>query len=76
MNYIMLALTVFFIFVAPLWLILHYRSKKQTSKDFSAEDQQQLQALLTRSEELQKRITSLEKILDAKAPHWRDHEQF
>mgnify|MGYP001290755758 CR=1 FL=1 len=72
MNYIMLALSVFFIFVAPLWLVLHYRSQKQTSKGFSDTDQEQLQALLKRTEQLQKRITSLEEILDAEAPQWRE----
>ena len=72
MNYIMLALSVFFIFVAPLWLVLYYRSQKQTSKEFSDKDQEQLQALLTRTEQLQKRITSLEEILDTEAPQWRE----
>ena len=72
MNYIMLALSVFLIFVAPLWLILHYRSQKQISKEFSDKDQEQLQALLQRTEALQKRIISLEEILDAQAPQWRE----
>ena len=72
MNYIMLALSVFFIFVAPLWLILHYRSQKQISKEFSDKDQEQLQALLQRTEALQKRIISLEEILDSEAPQWRE----
>ncbi len=72
MDYIVLPLSVFFIFVAPLWLILHYRSRKQTSKGLSAKDQEQLQALLKRTEQMQKRIVSLEKILDAEAPQWRE----
>ena len=71
MDYIVLPLSVFFIFVAPLWLILHYRSNKQTSKGLSGEDQERLQALLKRTEQMQKRIVSLEKILDAEAPQWR-----
>jgi phage shock protein B len=72
MSYIMLPLSAFFIFVAPLWLILHYRSQKQISKEFSDKDQEQLQALLDRTEQLQKRITSLEEILDSEAPKWRE----
>ena len=71
MNYIMLPLSVFLIFVAPLWLILHYRSQKQIGKEFSDKDQEQLQTLLQRTEALQKRIISLEEILDAEAPRWR-----
>ena len=72
MNYIAVPLSVFFIFVAPLWLFLHYRSKKQTSKGLSVADQERLQTLIKRTEEMQKRITSLESILDNEAPHWRE----
>lgn len=71
MNYIVVPLSIFFIFVAPLWLILHYRSQRQANKGLSEKDQEQLQALVTRSEQLQKRIISLEKILDASSPGWR-----
>jgi len=62
---------VFLIIVAPLWLILHYRSQRQTNKGLSSEDQQRLQALVTRTEQMQERIISLEQILDAEAPQWR-----
>lgn len=72
MDYIAVPLSIFLIFVAPLWLFLHYRSKKHTSKGLSAKDQKQLQALLTRSEEMQKRIVSLEGVLDSEAPQWRN----
>jgi len=71
MNYIALPLSLFLIFVAPLWLILYYRSQKQNNKGLSAQDQEALQRLLTRTEQMQKRIISLEKILDAQAPQWR-----
>ncbi|WP_372882464.1 envelope stress response membrane protein PspB [Psychromonas sp.] len=72
MSYIAVPLSVFFVFVAPLWLFLHYRSKKQTGKGLSAADQERLQALVKRTEEMQKRIASLESILDSEAPHWRE----
>jgi phage shock protein B len=62
---------VFLIVVAPLWLILHYRSQRQTSKGLSANDQQRLDDLLRRTEQLRERIISLEQILDAQAPQWR-----
>ena len=71
MNYIILPLSVFFIFVAPLWLILYYRSQKQINKEFSDKDQEQLQILLSRTEQLQNCIVSLEEILDKEAPQWR-----
>ena len=36
---ILAPLIIFLIFVAPIWLILHYRSKKQVSQGLSAEEQ-------------------------------------
>lgn len=71
MNYIAIPLSIFFIFVAPLWLFLYYRGKKQTVKGLSSIDQERLQALVKRTEELQQRVVSLEAILDKEAPQWR-----
>ena len=71
MDYIVLPLSVFFIFVAPLWLILHYRSKKHASEGLSGDDQQKLQELVARAEQMQERIVTLERILDAEVPQWR-----
>ncbi|WP_435237510.1 envelope stress response membrane protein PspB [Psychromonas sp. PT13] len=71
MSYITIPLIIFILFVAPLWLILHYRSRKHITKSLTEEDQQQLDKLLTRTEQLQHRIVSLEEILDAEVPQWR-----
>ncbi|HAS61569.1 MAG TPA: envelope stress response membrane protein PspB [Vibrio sp.] len=64
-------LIVFLIFVAPLWLLLHYRSKRKTSSGLSQEDYQRLQTLSERAESMQKRVDTLERILDAESPNWR-----
>ena len=64
-------LIVFLIFVAPLWLILHYRSKRKTSSGLSQEDFQRLEKLSEKSESMQKRVDTLERILDAESPTWR-----
>ena len=66
-------LIVFLIFVAPLWLILHYRSKKKTSSGLSQDDYQRLQVLSAQAETMQKRVDTLERILDAESPTWRRH---
>lgn len=71
MSYMTIPLVIFFIFVAPLWLVLHYRSRKNITKSLSQADQQQLDKLLTRTEQLQQRIVSLEEILDTEVPQWR-----
>ncbi|MCG9596858.1 envelope stress response membrane protein PspB [Vibrio sp. Isolate25] len=64
-------LIVFLIFVAPLWLILHYRSKKKTASGLSEDDFQRLQTLSEKAEQMQKRVDTLERILDAETPNWR-----
>lgn len=65
-------LAVFFIFVAPLWLFLHYRSKGKTAQGLSQEDAQLLKSMTERAETMQRRVETLEKILDAESPNWRD----
>ena len=60
------------IFVAPIWLILHYRSKKQVNQGLSAEEQASLQSLAEQAEKMSDRIQTLEAILDSEAPEWRN----
>lgn len=64
-------LIVFLIFVAPLWLILHYRSKKKTAGGLSEDDFLRLQQLSERAEQMQQRVETLERILDSESPEWR-----
>ncbi|WP_114785579.1 envelope stress response membrane protein PspB [Vibrio tetraodonis] len=64
-------LIVFLIFVAPLWLILHYRSKKKTAGGLSEDDFNRLQTLSEKAEQMQKRVDTLERILDTETPNWR-----
>ncbi|MCM0147228.1 envelope stress response membrane protein PspB [Photobacterium galatheae] len=71
MGFIIGPLIVFLVFVAPLWLILHYRSKRHIAQGLSGEEASKLQSLVERADQMQQRIITLEKILDAEAPHWR-----
>ncbi|EAS64210.1 envelope stress response membrane protein PspB [Photobacterium angustum] len=71
MGFISVPLVVFMIIVAPLWLILHYRSKRQAGEGLSGEDQKKLETLVARAEDMQERIVTLERILDAEVPRWR-----
>ncbi|MBN3493023.1 envelope stress response membrane protein PspB [Vibrio neptunius] len=64
-------LIVFLIFVAPLWLLLHYRSKKKTAGGLSEDDFQRLQTLSEKADQMQKRVNTLEHILDEETPNWR-----
>ena len=69
---ILAPLIIFLIFVAPIWLILHYRSKKQVNQGLMAEDQIALQELAGKAEMMADRIKTLEAILDSEAPEWRN----
>lgn len=62
----------FLIFVAPIWLILHYRSKKQVNQGLSNEEYLRLQDLANKAEQMSERIKTLEAILDTETPQWRD----
>lgn len=65
-------LIVFLIFVAPLWLLLHYRSKRKVAHGLSNEELEQLKMLAERAESVQQRVKTLEKILDVESPNWRN----
>ncbi|EOX4440453.1 envelope stress response membrane protein PspB [Vibrio alginolyticus] len=62
---------VFLIFVVPLWLFLHYRSKRKTDSALSSQDLERLQVLSAKAEAMQSRVDTLERILDAESPTWR-----
>jgi phage shock protein B len=62
----------FLIFVAPLWLFLHYRSKRQVSQGLTDEEYKELTAMGQQAESMGQRIATLESILDHEAPQWRN----
>lgn len=62
---------IFMLLVAPIWLILHYRSKKQVSQGLSEDEYRRLNELAESAEQMADRINTLEAILDAEAPEWR-----
>ncbi|MBU1309076.1 envelope stress response membrane protein PspB [Rheinheimera muenzenbergensis] len=61
----------FMIFVAPIWVIMHYRSKNKMGQGLSDQELTQLNDLAQRAEKMADRIKTLEAILDAESPNWR-----
>ncbi|MBU2114281.1 MAG: envelope stress response membrane protein PspB [Gammaproteobacteria bacterium] len=61
----------FMIFVAPIWVIMHYRSKSKMGQGLSDQELAQLNDLAHRAEKMADRIKTLEAILDAESPKWR-----
>jgi phage shock protein B len=70
-DVIIVPFVMFTIFVAPLWLILHYRSKKQVSQGLSEHEHRQLLELAQKAEKMADRVETLEALLDQEAPQWR-----
>ena len=68
---IFVPMVLFMIFVAPIWIIMHYRSINRSSRSLSDEDRQSLELMLATVDKLNDRIGSLESILDADHPSWR-----
>ncbi|MGG2142190.1 envelope stress response membrane protein PspB [Symbiopectobacterium sp. RP] len=74
--FLAIPLTIFMLFVAPIWLWLHYSQRKQhdAAQGEASWGQSDLQRLTTLSQEakqMRERIQALEEILDAEHPHWR-----
>ncbi|WP_133406449.1 envelope stress response membrane protein PspB [Parashewanella tropica] len=68
-------LILFMIFVAPIWIIMHYRSKKQINQGLSEEEYKTLNQLIAQADRMAHRIETLEKILDVESPEWRNKHE-
>ena len=64
-------IVIFLVVVAPIWLVLHYRSKRQLSQGLSEEEYAQLAELSELADKMTDRIKTLEAILDVETPEWR-----
>ncbi|QQX78843.1 envelope stress response membrane protein PspB [Shewanella sp. KX20019] len=74
MDILIAPIIIFMIIVAPIWLILHYRSKRQVSQGLTDEEFGQLNELITKADKMSQRIETLEAILDSEAPQWRGRD--
>jgi phage shock protein B len=61
----------FMVIVAPLWIIMHYRSKKQKESGISEEEHSRLKELTNIASSMMDRVETLESILDHETPNWR-----
>jgi phage shock protein B len=61
----------FCVVVAPLWIIMHYRSVNRSSRSLNREDQERIEQMLVSVDRLSERIETLESILDTDHGGWR-----
>ncbi|HFT7496481.1 TPA: envelope stress response membrane protein PspB [Enterobacter ludwigii] len=69
--FLAIPLTIFVLFVLPIWLWLHY-SNRSSRGELSQSEQQRLVQLTEQANNMRERIQALEDILDAEHPNWRD----
>lgn len=61
----------FMVIVAPMWITMHYRSVNRSTRSLNLEDRESLEHMLETVDKLTDRIATLESILDADHPQWR-----
>lgn len=64
----------FMVVVAPIWIVLHYRSLNRSSRGLNEEDRENVEQILVTVDRLTERIKALESILDSEHGDWRDQE--
>ena len=62
---------VFFMPVAFVWILMHYRAQRHRTDHLSADEQAAIETLTRVAERLEERVATLEKILDVEVPRWR-----
>lgn len=61
------------IFSTPIiWIMMHYKYRGRQTSGFTEEESRQLHELLAIADTMAERIKTLESILDAETPDWRD----
>lgn len=66
-----IALIVFLLIPAPLFIVLHFITKWKQSREISGGDEKMLEDMWQLSQRLEQRLESLETILDSELPDWR-----
>lgn len=57
--------------VAPIWIVSHYVTKWKLAKGLSKDEAQLLEELWQTAQRMEKRVITLESILDDKVDAWR-----
>ena len=71
---LVLPAVLFMVVVAPIWLVMHYRSKRRAQAALSGEERAELERLTDLADRMGERVETLEAILDAETPDWRKRD--
>jgi phage shock protein B len=67
-------IVVFLVIVAPIWIVVHYRSKASTAGGLTNTERAELNEMIEVANKMAARIETLEAILDVESPGWRDKQ--
>ncbi len=70
-KFMLVPTILFLVIVAPMWITMHYRSVSRSPRSLNGEDKQCIEHMLETVDKLTDRIGTLESILDADHPQWR-----
>lgn len=63
---------VLFVSIPIVWIVMHYRSQNRNSSGLTEAESRQIDELLEVADAMADRIKTLEAILDAEYPDWRE----
>ncbi len=66
---------VFLVVVAPIWIILHYKSKGQIANGLAEGERADIEEMIHVANKMAGRIETLESILDVESPGWREKQE-
>ena len=66
---------VFLLVVAPIWIIVHYKSKTNVVNGLSSSERAELDEMIEVANKMAARIETLESILDVESPGWRQNRE-
>jgi phage shock protein B len=70
-SIVFVPLILFTLFVAPIWVIMHYKTMGKKLGGLTEAEHAQMEELEELAERMEERIRTLESILDAETPDWR-----
>ncbi|MEQ8263075.1 envelope stress response membrane protein PspB [Pseudohaliea sp.] len=73
-EFLFVPTVLFMVVVAPIWIVMHYRSVNRSSRSLNEEDRQRIEDMLVTVDRLTERIATLESILDDEQPDWRQQD--
>ncbi|NBB92475.1 MAG: envelope stress response membrane protein PspB [Gammaproteobacteria bacterium] len=71
-DIVFVPLILFMVIVAPIWLILHYATRNSANRRLNTKDEALMEELHDNARKMEERIHTLERILDADSPNWRN----